>query len=160
MTEPLYVKWPNDIICAQKKIAGTIIEIQAETNGICHVIIGIGINVNMQIYHEDNINQQWTSICQANKNNYQDRNPLCAELINQLRDYLARYHEHRISVFLDEWRDRDYLLNKPIELHSNEKKYSGISAGITEQGHLILNLANDEQKIFSSGDTTLHSSRF
>ena len=41
-------KWPNDIMADHKKLSGIVIEIQAESHGFCHVIIGIGININMQ----------------------------------------------------------------------------------------------------------------
>ena len=45
--EKLAVKWPNDIFFENKKLAGSLIEIQAETHGVSQVIIGIGLNVNM-----------------------------------------------------------------------------------------------------------------
>ena len=43
----LKVKWPNDILVNQRKLAGMLIEVQAESNRSCQVVIGVGINVNM-----------------------------------------------------------------------------------------------------------------
>ena len=45
----VHVKWPNDIVCKEKKISGTLIEVQAESHGMSHAVIGIGLNVNMLI---------------------------------------------------------------------------------------------------------------
>jgi len=60
----LMLKWPNDITYNGKKLAGVLIEVRAEVNGNCSVIIGIGINVNMPITNKVTFNQKWASIMQ------------------------------------------------------------------------------------------------
>ena len=44
--EKVYIKWPNDIIILNKKIAGYIIDNLVQKNIIHTSIIGIGLNVN------------------------------------------------------------------------------------------------------------------
>jgi BirA family biotin operon repressor/biotin-[acetyl-CoA-carboxylase] ligase len=46
----LYVKWPNDILSDSKKICGLLIENSISSNKIKHSIIGIGINVNQEVF--------------------------------------------------------------------------------------------------------------
>ena len=58
------IKWPNDMVVAAQKIAGILIEIQAESNGFCQAIIGIGVNVNKQEAEDDKTTQAWSSLQQ------------------------------------------------------------------------------------------------
>ena len=54
------LKWPNDVLVGNKKIAGILLELVGDPADVCHVVLGIGINVNMQV--ADEVDQQWTSI--------------------------------------------------------------------------------------------------
>jgi len=154
LPQPFFVKWPNDVIYAKKKISGNIIEIQAETNGICHAIIGIGINVNM-LHDEDHaITQAWTSLRDI-VGEYIDRNHLCALLINNLMSYLKRFEEHGLSDFMEEWKMADYLQAQEIKLDNIHRKVSGQVQGIDQHGHLLLKLKDGTVQAFSSGDTSI-----
>lgn len=151
---PLLVKWPNDIMINQKKVSGNLIEIQGESHGVCNVIIGIGINVNMLQATKTQINQHWTSLRQVS-GQYYDRNRLCARLIDTLVLYIERFSKYGLSDFTEEWLSRDYLFNQPVRLESNNTLFTGIGSGINQQGHLILTLPENIKKTFASGDTTL-----
>lgn len=150
----LKVKWPNDILVDQQKIAGILIDINAESNGFCNVIIGIGINVNMQHALKKEIDQPWNSL-KIITGEYIDRNLLCAALINVLINYLERFSKFGLPDFIKEWKEKDYLFGKPISVMSGQKKVMGIGSGINTQGHLALRMSDKTEKTFSSGDTTL-----
>lgn len=45
------IKWPNDIYVGDKKIAGILIENQLQGNKIAQCVVGIGINVNQEVWH-------------------------------------------------------------------------------------------------------------
>lgn len=154
LAHPLLVKWPNDILYENKKLSGNLIEIQAESNGICYAIIGIGINVNMLNDKKHSISQPWTSLRQI-MNNYVDRNELAIYLINNLMIYLKRFEQHGLVSFLDEWKSVDYLLNKEIHLKNNNKKIAGVSLGIDSRGQLIIKLKDRRVLTYSSGDTSI-----
>jgi BirA family biotin operon repressor/biotin-[acetyl-CoA-carboxylase] ligase len=148
------VKWPNDVVYLGKKLAGILIELQAEANGSCHAIIGIGINVNMLQVKKSQIDQAWISLQQI-IGAYVDRNKLCAELINNLLAYIKRFEADGFSKFMQDWKEVDYLFDKPITLKCIAKIFSGKAKGINPQGNLLLQLDNGSVKAFSSGDTSL-----
>nr|MDA3846047.1 biotin--[acetyl-CoA-carboxylase] ligase [Vallitaleaceae bacterium] len=56
-----YIKWPNDIVVNQKKVAGILTEMSTEMNEIRYLVIGIGINVGQQSF-EPEISQVATSL--------------------------------------------------------------------------------------------------
>jgi BirA family transcriptional regulator, biotin operon repressor / biotin---[acetyl-CoA-carboxylase] ligase len=152
--KPLSIKWPNDILFAQQKLGGILIEIQAESPEFCQVIIGIGINVNMQHASAEQISQNWTSLSQLCQT-YMDRNRLSAHLINELLYYLPRFAAEGLSAFIPEWLERDCLLNQPVRLLCNDTPVMGTAVGINSMGHLILQLANQQQRAFAAGEATL-----
>ncbi|MES2217126.1 MAG: biotin--[acetyl-CoA-carboxylase] ligase [Pseudomonadota bacterium] len=154
LPKSLAVKWPNDIMYDNKKLSGTLIEIQAESHGVCHAIIGVGLNVNMMHDEESFILQDWTSLRKITAT-YIDRNEVCVLLIDNLLTYLARFEKHGLTAFVDEWNDADCLMNKEISLKNASKKIYGKAKGIDTLGNLILQASDGVLQTFSSGDTTL-----
>jgi BirA family biotin operon repressor/biotin-[acetyl-CoA-carboxylase] ligase len=154
LPKPLLIKWPNDVMYDNKKLAGSLIEIQAQTHDACQVIIGIGLNVNMQVDPNKKIKKSWCSLKSSTNQSY-DRNIIVATLIDQVTDYLERFAQHGLKDFLNEWRPRDYLSNKPIHLKSHHEELRGIGQGISEHGHLLIKLNDNSIRAFSAGDTTL-----
>jgi BirA family biotin operon repressor/biotin-[acetyl-CoA-carboxylase] ligase len=154
LDKQLSVKWPNDIVVDDAKLAGILIELQGESNGYCNVIIGIGINVNMLKANNKQINQKWTSL-QKLTGQYQDRNYLSSNVINTVMDYLNKFIKSDLKVFIHEWNERDCLFNKSITVVASNVTHRGIGAGINSSGHLLLKKKNGVIKSFSSGDTTL-----
>lgn len=55
------IKWPNDIVANGKKLCGILTEMSAELEGIHYVVVGIGINVNMEEFPEE-VRQRATSL--------------------------------------------------------------------------------------------------
>ena len=47
------IKWPNDIYWKDKKIGGILIENELEGKYIVQTIIGIGLNINQEVFHSD-----------------------------------------------------------------------------------------------------------
>ncbi len=150
----LHVKWPNDIYYDGKKLAGILIESQAENNGGCIVIIGVGINVNMYTDENKSITQDWTSL-RCITNHCIDRNFIVASFTNTLIDYLEKFNQHGLLFFMDEWRSVDYLFNKNITVKNSQSKSSGVAKGINDQGFLLLETNANEIKAFSTGDTSV-----
>lgn len=150
----LKVKWPNDVLFDGCKLAGTLIEIQAESHGFSEVIIGIGINVNMKQAIKQEITQPWTSLLEKT-NTYIDRNDLAAKLIDTLIDYLEKFSKENLSGFIDEWQNRDHLANAEVKLMSGSTCWQGIASGINNQGHLQVKTKDNKMLSFSSGDATL-----
>lgn len=152
------VKWPNDILCIDKKLSGSLIEVQAESHGVSSAIIGIGINVNMLEDPSVKISQPWVSLRELTQH-YIDRNEIVSALINSLMDYLTRFSEQGLRAFIDEWASVDYLLNKKITLKNLDKTIEGTASGIDAHGNLLLKLPDQSIKAFSSGDTTIMKKR-
>lgn len=150
----LFVKWSNDIVFEGKKLAGNLIELQAETHAGCQAIIGIGLNVNMLQDCENKISQDWTSVNNI-LNKHVDRNDLCIRLINNLTSYLNKFETQDFDSFITEWDKVDYLKNKTIALKIFNEKIVGTVKGINHQGYLLLELPDGSVRTCSSGEASV-----
>lgn len=161
--EKLAVKWPNDIFFENKKLSGSLIEIQAETHGVSQVIIGIGLNVNMgnvqhhlEQFSTQSITKPWTHL-QAIVGGYINRNELASMLIKSVLSYLQKFKVEGFNGFKQEWIANDCLTGKNIVLKNLNQEISGKVLGVNQQGQLVLQMDNQTIQTFSSGDTTIVS---
>ncbi len=145
------LKWPNDVLVGNKKIAGILLELIGDPADVCHVVLGIGINVNMQV--ADEVDQQWTSIRLESGNNC-DRNALVAELSKQLDAYIQRHQAGGFSVLREEWEANHLWQERSVSLIAGTNHIDGVVLGIDNQGALRLRV-NGVEKLFSGGELSL-----
>ncbi|MFT6987763.1 MAG: BirA family biotin operon repressor/biotin-[acetyl-CoA-carboxylase] ligase [Psychromonas sp.] len=131
------LKWPNDLYYQGKKLAGILIELNAQATEACHTVIGIGINVRMPPEQAKLIDQPWSDLSQLSGEKV-DRNLLSAALINELQTLLPQYEQTGLHPYLTRWLDLDCFLNKAVNLLIAGKTEAGICRGINESGALLL----------------------
>ncbi len=147
-------KWPNDVLYQGKKIAGILIEVQAESHGFCKVTMGIGLNVNTTSDDPLDISQAWTSLREESGMIW-DRNEVAIILLRYLHSYIHRFEQHGFSAFSEAWDAVNGLKQKVVTLEYGEQRISGTVVGINPNGNLLLRLADGNVQAFSSGDVTL-----
>lgn len=156
LSADIKIKWPNDIYWNDKKLCGSLIEIQAESNGNAQVIIGIGLNVNTDTKNKPLADKPWCSLYEISKRRF-DRNLLVAQLLSNLERYLTRFINTDLNAFMDEWNQFDYLAGKNITVSQASGTLSGTACGINSMGQLILEDELGVKHSLSSGDTSLSS---
>jgi BirA family biotin operon repressor/biotin-[acetyl-CoA-carboxylase] ligase len=145
------LKWPNDVLVGRKKIAGILLELVGDPADVCHVVLGVGINVNMQM--TDEVDQLWTSMrLEAGK--VFDRNHLVAELGMMLQKYLVRHQAGGFSAVQSEWEQNHLWQGRAVSLIAGVNQIDGEVLGIDSQGALRLRVDGVE-KVFSGGELSL-----
>ncbi|MGE1176161.1 bifunctional biotin--[acetyl-CoA-carboxylase] ligase/biotin operon repressor BirA [Pseudomonas sp. BW7P1] len=145
------LKWPNDVLVGRKKIAGILLELVGDPADVCHVVMGVGINVNMQ--SADEVDQQWTSIRLESGRNC-DRNNLVVGLSKQLQLYLQRHQSGGFTSLRAEWEANHLWQAQSVELTAGAAQVNGVVLGIDNQGALRLKVDGVE-KVFSGGELSL-----
>jgi len=145
------LKWPNDVLVDGKKIAGILLELVGDPADICHVVVGIGINVNMQ--EVAGIDQQWTSV-QLEAGAPVDRNQMVAQLGAQLQHYLECHRESGFEALREEWEQNHLWQGCLVSLIAGANQIHGRVLGIDGRGALRLNVAGVE-KAYSGGELSL-----
>ena len=145
------IKWPNDLLVGNKKICGILIE-TAKVGELTKVVIGIGINVNME--YSELIDQEWTSI-KLEKKQSVDRNSIITEMINQLCITLNKFEQEEFDYFLKKFKSLDLLKDKEFTLKDKPNE-TFIGKGIDNKGLLIAQNLKDQRIVkFSSGEVSL-----
>ena len=145
------IKWPNDLLVGNKKICGILIE-TAKVGQLTKVVIGIGINVNME--YSELIDQEWTSI-KLEKKQSVDRNSIITEMINQLCITLNKFEQEEFDYFINKFTSLDLLKDKQFTLKDKPNE-TFIGKGIDNKGLLIAQNLRDQRIVkFSSGEVSL-----
>ncbi|MGV8919486.1 MAG: bifunctional biotin--[acetyl-CoA-carboxylase] ligase/biotin operon repressor BirA [Pseudomonas sp.] len=145
------LKWPNDILVGECKIAGVLLELVGDPADVCHVVVGIGINVNMQAAPE--VDQPWTSV-RLETREHTDRNDLVARLSLKLQRYFTIHQAGGFSALQAEWEQSHLWQGRAVTLLAGTNKIEGVVLGVDAQGALRLNIGGQEQ-VFSGGELSL-----
>jgi len=146
------VKWPNDIYANGKKIAGILMELTGDPADLCHVAIGIGINVNMTTSAVE-IEQAWTSM-RNETSVLVDRNELVRALSHSLHHYLRRHVEEGFGGLRAEWEACNIWHAQHCCLSTGSQQVRGLVIGVDDQGALRLKVDGQERH-FSGGELSL-----
>lgn len=151
--EGLELKWPNDLLCRGRKLAGILLEISGDPNGECQVVIGIGINVRLHQVQLDAITQPATDLCNVMGRSV-DKNQVVGELIKYLVSYLDQFETLGFPPFRERWQTYDAYAGKAICLMTGVREITGIAVGVNDQGALLLKRDGKIQP-FSGGEVSL-----
>lgn len=132
------IKWPNDIWINGRKAAGILTELSAERNGIHHVIVGVGINVNHQAgdFPED-LRTTATSLRRELRRKVDRVALLQLFLVNFEKEYTA-YLKYRLKKSLPRVRKYSALIGREVTLQSSHSRRTGVVKEIDRNGALIL----------------------
>ncbi len=150
----LSLKWPNDIYMARRKLAGILVEMSASVGGICHLVIGVGVNLNLP----DAVIAQLDQPCAhlAEQPVVVDRNQLSATIIRALRNALALFEKQGLTAFLMDWNRLDIFMQQPVKVLLGNQVIHGIYCGIDGQGNMLLQ-DHDGMHKFVGGEISLRA---
>ena len=146
------IKWPNDIILNNKKIGGILSEAIKQNNELW-VIIGLGLNVNLnkeQINGIDRILFPASSILIENKINLKPYSIL-DDFLKDFQNNLCNWTKYNFSYFKEIYNKYNILNKKTIYINSNNNEYVGEYVDINNDGILELR-TNSQIKKFTYGD--------
>ena len=150
----LGLKWPNDIICQNKKLGGILIEMRGESGGPCELVIGVGLNLRVSTEQAASITQPWIDLqhCESIS-----RNRLAAALIDELLEACIACSQGQFEDYLSQWRVLNIHHQLPVTLHLMDgRQISGYFADIDESGALLLSEKGQQQR-FTCGEVSLRS---
>lgn len=151
----LQLKWPNDILHKKKKVAGILIEAEGQSDGLCHIVIGIGINVDMPKESAKEIEQAWTDL-RTLSGDIVDRNLLAVEMCKQLDMVMAEYKKNRLEQLHTVWNKYNAFQNQMVNIISNKQIQTGRCIGIDQSGALVMeNVSNGSRFKVFGGEVSL-----
>ena len=150
-----WLKWPNDILINDEKIAGVLIETSAVRASSCHAVIGIGLNYRMPENIRPESGMRWTDIAHSNCASLPDRNKLIAVLITEAVAMCRLYQQNTTAIMSGIKSELEVLNNRNVSLHlDNGDRLAGAVLGVNEMGELRV-LVDGKERVFNSADVSL-----
>ena len=148
------LKWPNDLLVGGRKIAGILLELSGDPADVCHVVIGIGVNINMRVTPQGEvIDQPWTSLRQV-LGEQVDRNVFVAGLNRQLERYLQLHQVQGFAALREQWEANHLWQGRVVVLAAGAQTIQGRVLGVDDAGALRLQI-DGQEKVFSGGELSL-----
>jgi BirA family biotin operon repressor/biotin-[acetyl-CoA-carboxylase] ligase len=135
------LKWPNDLVTAEGKLGGILIEMRTESGGPVQVVIGIGLNVALGAGLRAQLAQAGVAaadleLLSAGKT--PSRNALVAALLDEGVAAVREFARQGFAPFRDEFHAADTLRDMPVSLHGSGPVDSGVARGVDAEGALLV----------------------
>ena len=154
--EGVTLKWPNDLLIGERKLAGVLIDLRAESAGPASVVIGIGLNLALgpdllaQIDASGTAATDLASLGQP----LPGRTALAAALVSHCVMGLLEFVREGLKPFIDDWRAADALRGRAVDVSAADGVARGVARGIDLRGALMLETPQGLRR-FVSGDVTV-----
>ncbi|MBS4014567.1 MAG: biotin--[acetyl-CoA-carboxylase] ligase [Bacteroidetes bacterium] len=148
----VFVKWPNDIIVNNSKVAGILIENTILGNNLNETVIGIGLNVN-QDYFPSNLNSPTSlkNITNKTLEIYKCAEEICKQLTKWYNLLIKSDYQSIDNKYLSHL----YRLNEYADYKADGKVIEGKIIGISEYGKLRLMLSTGETREYAFKEVEL-----
>jgi BirA family biotin operon repressor/biotin-[acetyl-CoA-carboxylase] ligase len=145
------LKWPNDVLLLKGKLAGILVELKREHQDGVFVVIGIGINFELEEKHSESIDQPWSEL---KPHISPSRNDVAGQLVNNMLMALEVFEHSGFSAFRDEWNESNLYRGREVIVHLGEEQIPGRDAGVDDNGNLLLE-TSEGMRVFAAGQVSL-----
>ena len=148
------LKWPNDLVALDGKLGGILTEVQQQSAGTATVVTGIGVNVNLKDSAEIDMVNGWAqqvvdleSICDVQPGHEE----IAAQFTSHVLQAFVDFETLGFAAMADRWPRYDWLLGRDITIDTADKQFSGVGAGIANDGALLVDTPESGMRRVTSG---------
>jgi len=150
------LKWPNDVLADNKKLAGILIDLQGDLDGPSAAVIGVGVNFKLPEAVLKSIDQPAIDLANVSDKSI-DQSVLLGVLLKHMADVLSDFEQHGFLGVRDEWLRYHAYQNKPVRmLLPDGRDVQGTVKDVADDGILLVETALGLQR-FSAGEISLRS---
>ena len=147
------LKWPNDILFKGKKLGGILIEAQALAPDEFFLVIGFGLNINLNHKDEESIDQPAASLSMTGKGPF-PRATLLVSLIGRILQAVNGFSQHSVAALIDRFERFDILRGEEVKVVTSKQSMHATYLGIEPNGHVRVQTAQGEQS-FAAAEISL-----
>jgi BirA family biotin operon repressor/biotin-[acetyl-CoA-carboxylase] ligase len=146
------IKWPNDILIGNKKVCGILTEVNASIDKVNYVIVGIGIDMNVDVpLFPPDLQKGATSL--KNELNTEVNGVLLVQkFLVEFENIYNKFKAGKFPEILDEWRALSKTIGNNVEVRTRGKTVRGDAVGINKEGILIIELEDGSLRKMISGE--------
>lgn len=149
------IKWPNDLLLGSRKVAGILTELSAELDRVKHVILGIGVDVNLSSGDfPPDLRRQATSL-KIELGEAVPRPDLAVAILRELDHDYARVCTGEFGSVAEEWEKHCTTLAGNVTIQTGKRRIRGYAESLGETGELLLRTEHGHLERIVGGDVTL-----
>lgn len=146
------IKWPNDIILDNCKLAGILTELSAEPGHVNFVVVGIGININQDVNSfNGEIRQKATSL-KIHTGRCIQRVKILGSILTSFEEIYKIMLQGNRSEVINRWSKYSVTLGKEVRILSRDEEYIGIAQNVASDGKLIVKCYDGAVREISAGE--------
>ena len=160
----LQIKWPNDLLYGEAKLAGLLVEARTQPGGDAGCVCGLGLNIvsagQVDAQRAGYQAASLDSILRARGQQPVDHIDLAAIISNSLATHWYQLQNSGFADLRARWLERAYCLHEKVCLTSASDSIVGVFEGIDEQGALLLGLRDQGAANKATRSTKIISSNY
>jgi BirA family transcriptional regulator, biotin operon repressor / biotin---[acetyl-CoA-carboxylase] ligase len=149
------IKWPNDILIGGKKVAGILTELSAELDKVRYVILGIGIDVNLDAGEFPAELKKTATSLKIEAGETISRAELATTILLELDKDYSRICSGKFAAVGDEWQENCVTIGKNVTVQIGERKIRGRAESLDDDGALCVRTEHGHLERITGGDVTL-----
>ena len=150
----IQIKWPNDVVLNGKKLVGILTEMSTEIDYINHVVIGVGINVNMDSFSEE-IAKTATSL-RMEMGKTLKRSTLIAEIMRRFeQDYEEYVKTGDLSGIREAYERLMVNYGKEVRILGAQEPFQALALGINNNGELLVRKEDGSEEAVYAGEVSV-----
>lgn len=147
------IKWPNDVLIDEKKIAGILSETVMQGNKFNGLVLGIGVNLNSERSNLSLVkDKKITALNIELDREHVDKKLFYEKLVNEFFKNYDNFLEHGFALIKAEYISKCNFLGKQVSVQIFNEKKSGIAKYINDFGELVLQNHKKEEFVLTMGD--------
>ncbi len=151
------LKWPNDITIKGKKVAGMLVDASLESNKIENLILGVGINFNVDTKQIEKIlkdTPNFYGVASLSEQNKTVKSILLVQsFLMELEHMYNLLNAGDTKKIIRDWTRKSSTIGQNIELSTDDEKIRGKAIKIDDDGALVIS-ENKKNRRITSGDIT------
>lgn len=150
------IKWPNDILINGKKVCGILTEMSSELNMINHVVMGIGINVNLDRNEIPKDLQDKATSLKIESRDIVNRKKLLASILNKFESFYTPFMEEgEITQAIEVCRKNSAVIGKEVQMINGSTKRLCKVIDLNDAGELVVEFADGRIEPIISGEISI-----
>ena len=152
------LKWPNDLMTKRGKLGGILIEMRAEAGGPVFVVVGLGLNVRLDVSARAAVKAAGAVADDLASHGAvaPDRNEVAAAVLAALLPALDRFAREGFAPHHPHWSARDALRDRAVCVENAGEISRGLARGIDAHGALLVETPAGVRR-FVSGEVTVRA---
>ncbi len=149
------LKWPNDLLVHGRKVGGILGEMAADSSGLLHIVLGIGININQTEADFEPELRRTAGSLRIEVGRPVDRTVIIRSFCESLDGWYERFLSDGPLPILEDVRHRCLTVGRMVTARSGDQEVSGFAVELDDIGRLVIRDSTGVVHHLVAGDVTL-----